>query len=623
LGLFFPLFFLLLAPFSAVAEAPCRTVLIYAQDIAGVTPGHDNDTAIINGRDGQNLLTVAQPDDSRVIWPQTTTVRVFAGEKLNYSGAAHHRIDFDLINESGDIFRKVHFAYPTHPLIFNAEVPITENGFVRFNAGEMALEYNQLHLTRFDRDGCSRSVPVASTSPLPPSSQPLPDLITENLNVFGNLTAGENLTLSGAVRNQGNSPTAASSAKFLLDWNVIAFVPVGTLSAGATETKNINIAATFGNHIFHLCADAGAAVAESEENNNCSFRNFTVGQPAINPPPPPPPAERPNNRPFWQTAPMNFTIYTNQILQFSVLAFDPDGDPLTYDAFSLPVGATFNVATRTFTWTPMSQQIGAYTVQFQTNDGRLTSELLVTINVLFGGQLANIYPGIYPGVYDQKSYYQQPYYQQPYYQPLNFQPIYSPTFSALNLAPYFINFNPPTSVKEGQAYYYDMEAVDPNSDPLTFNLTSGPAGLAVDQRSGVISWLPNFSQGRFQPHDVTVAVRDNFQNEDRRSFQIRVVDISPSLSPSPPVAPPSPPCFCPPETAVPAITSTETSTLTAATTQTASQNWLWWFWLALLAAAAVILLIVIWRQNVRIKELRFEKRMEAALTAARIQSSAT
>ena len=45
-------------------------------------------------------------------------------------------------------------------------------------------------------------------------------------------------------------------------------------------------------------------------------------------------------------------------LTFTILATDADGDPLTYSAANLPAGATFDAATRTFSWTPTVAQAG-------------------------------------------------------------------------------------------------------------------------------------------------------------------------------------------------------------------------------------------------------------------------
>ncbi|MDF1533987.1 MAG: putative Ig domain-containing protein, partial [Methanosarcinaceae archaeon] len=68
-------------------------------------------------------------------------------------------------------------------------------------------------------------------------------------------------------------------------------------------------------------------------------------------------------------------------LTFTVSASDADGDSLAYSASNLPAGASFNTATRVFTWTPADGQAGSYTVTFDVTDGYLTDSESVTMTV--------------------------------------------------------------------------------------------------------------------------------------------------------------------------------------------------------------------------------------------------
>ena len=75
----------------------------------------------------------------------------------------------------------------------------------------------------------------------------------------------------------------------------------------------------------------------------------------------------------------------NRALAFQVEATDPDGDAITYSASGLPAGASFDPATRQFSWTPDYTQAGQYTVTFTASDGdksySLSSTKDVTITV--------------------------------------------------------------------------------------------------------------------------------------------------------------------------------------------------------------------------------------------------
>lgn len=67
----------------------------------------------------------------------------------------------------------------------------------------------------------------------------------------------------------------------------------------------------------------------------------------------------------------NKTVAEGELLQFTVNATDIDGDPLTYSASGLPEGATFDPATRVFSWTPDFNQAGTPSPQvtFNVTDG--------------------------------------------------------------------------------------------------------------------------------------------------------------------------------------------------------------------------------------------------------------
>jgi hypothetical protein len=66
----------------------------------------------------------------------------------------------------------------------------------------------------------------------------------------------------------------------------------------------------------------------------------------------------------------NKSALENQLLEFSVWAFDPDGDALTYSAGDLPPGAAFDPLSRTFSWIPAPQQACSYfEVTFTVTDG--------------------------------------------------------------------------------------------------------------------------------------------------------------------------------------------------------------------------------------------------------------
>jgi Putative Ig domain/FG-GAP repeat len=78
----------------------------------------------------------------------------------------------------------------------------------------------------------------------------------------------------------------------------------------------------------------------------------------------------------------NKTVAENQLLEFTVTATDPDGDPITYSATGLPAGATLNAITGAFKWRPTYEQAGTYEVGFRAeSSGGLFDERSMTITV--------------------------------------------------------------------------------------------------------------------------------------------------------------------------------------------------------------------------------------------------
>lgn len=54
-------------------------------------------------------------------------------------------------------------------------------------------------------------------------------------------------------------------------------------------------------------------------------------------------------------------------------------------------------------------------------------------------------------------------------------------------SPPVIVSSPPTSI-EGSKYLYQVKANDPDNDPITFVLKSGPKGMEIDKNTGLIRW---------------------------------------------------------------------------------------------------------------------------------------
>ncbi|MCP4493009.1 MAG: hypothetical protein GY820_37770, partial [Gammaproteobacteria bacterium] len=64
----------------------------------------------------------------------------------------------------------------------------------------------------------------------------------------------------------------------------------------------------------------------------------------------------------------------------------------------------------------------------------------------------------------------------------------------------------PVSSAEGTPVTFQVPAQDPDGDPLTFTLAGAPAGMTVEQDTGLIAWTPG--TGQDGTRSVTVGVSD-------------------------------------------------------------------------------------------------------------------
>lgn len=91
-------------------------------------------------------------------------------------------------------------------------------------------------------------------------------------------------------------------------------------------------------------------------------------------------------------------------------------------------------------------------------------------------------------------------------------PKKSETVKISNSSPTIVS-SPPTAI-EGTKYLYEVKANDPDNDPVTFTLKSGPKGMGIDPKSGLLQWqIRKEDKGT---HSIEIEVSDN---EGAKSYQ--------------------------------------------------------------------------------------------------------
>lgn len=136
-----------------------------------------------------------------------------------------------------------------------------------------------------------------------------------------------------------------------------------------------------------------------------------------------------------------------KLLVFMINATDPDGKSLTYSANNVPANASFHTGTREFSWVPLTTQHGFYIVNFSVSNGVHIVYLDVKIYVYNIGNQA---------------------------------PVWTIT--------------PEQEVNETEMITFQVSAIDPDGDPITYSVTNIPANATFDASTQIFTWTPVLGQ---------------------------------------------------------------------------------------------------------------------------------
>jgi len=151
-----------------------------------------------------------------------------------------------------------------------------------------------------------------------------------------------------------------------------------------------------------------------------------------------------NNAPLITSTPDVVSVNSGINYTYDVEAIDLDGDSLSYQLVEPPQGMTINEITGVIEWTPSFAQIDSYEIQILVTDGQ-------------GGETTQTYSLEVAA------------------NPVNQAPV--------------ISSEPIINAVFGNPYTYDVEAVDPDGEAITYSLNNAPDGMVIDGE-GVITWNP-------------------------------------------------------------------------------------------------------------------------------------
>ena len=255
------------------------------------------------------------------------------------------------------------------------------------------------------------------------------------------------------------------------------------------------------------------------------------------------------------------SVAENSELAFTVIAFDPDGDPVICLAHNLPAGADFT--DRTFTWTPAYSQAGTYQVTFTANDGQSADLETVAITVtnlnrgpvlqtiadksvaendqllfsiaatdpdgdtltyaaenlpdgaVFSGQTFTWTPGN-----DQAGIYQVTFTASD--QDVQDSMAVTITVTDSNRSP-VIEPVGDKSVNERKMLTFTLGATDPDGDTIAYSAADMPNGAALD--GDTFTWRPRY--GQFGTYQVTFIASDgNLQDSEQITITVNQVKLA-------------------------------------------------------------------------------------------------
>jgi RHS repeat-associated protein len=167
------------------------------------------------------------------------------------------------------------------------------------------------------------------------------------------------------------------------------------------------------------------------------------------------------------------TAFAGTAYRYPVLANDPDGAVVRFALPAAPSGMMIDPASGLVQWTPTAAQAGqnaTVTVTATDPAGKVASQAF-TLAV----------------------------------RPANQPPV--------------ITSQPVTTVTAGALYDYDVQANDPDGDPLGYHLATAPQGMTVDAQ-GRVRWSPAVAD--VGPHPVALIVSDGLGGTVSQSFTVTV-----------------------------------------------------------------------------------------------------
>jgi len=176
------------------------------------------------------------------------------------------------------------------------------------------------------------------------------------------------MTAVNATTTLKRDSTASGQIRTYFSHNDEAGIAKGKMGSNSWAINWTAPAATVGDLTFYAAGNAANNQVTPEDDY--IYTTSVVVKSSSNP----------NRAPVFTPLPDRFLGVGDQI-SFTVLATDPDNQPVTITASAL-ANSTFDATTKRFTFTPAANQLGVQQVTFTASDGQLQTQQPVTLQVL-------------------------------------------------------------------------------------------------------------------------------------------------------------------------------------------------------------------------------------------------
>lgn len=274
----------------------------------------------------------------------------------------------------------------------------------------------------------------------------------------------------------------------------------------------------------------------------------------------------------------NKAVNSNEKLEFTLSALEPNGQTVTYSVYNETKGASFDPESGLFRWTPHNSDTGIHKdIKFIVSDGALVDDETIDITVIYKNRPPILKPignisineneplTVSLAVYDPDgdtvacSVYNGPegsqfdiltntlkwtpnYSQAGVYDDIRFE-VYDGeltnsetiqiTVNNVNRAP-VLNPIGNITAQKGQAVKINLSASDPDDDTVAFAVYNAPEGFVLDPITNIFTWMPDYSVGK-DYSGIRFIVSDG-KLTDEETITITVSTPTPVLTPNPETA---------------------------------------------------------------------------------------